>query len=224
MTCINLLPEQYLIARQRNAQQRKLRASIIVASVLLLTWSLALVLHLRHLDSQVSDAQRRLPPLQKELANLEQLHRQRDGLLDQSRMLDRLRDPIPTAAILALLTQLFPDEAVLQSLVIQVPSPSFPPMASPTSPQARLKTAVPTVVTPRVIAVQLEGLVLSDVVCAQLARELSQTGLFRNIRIENAQQTTIASQNLHQFRVSIEIQLDDVQQQTIPPSSRLATR
>lgn len=224
MTRINLLPDPYVLRRQQAADRLQLRAVIILASVLLLVWSVGLVLHFKHLDRQIAAAQQQLPALKKELADLDQLHRQRDVLLEQARMLDRLSDPIPTPAILALLTQLFPDEAVLQSLTITVPSPSFPPARSATSPQAKLKTASPAPQPARAITVQLEGLVLSDVVCAQLASELSQTGLFRNIRIENAQQTTIASQNFHQFRVSVEIPIDGVAPSNPASNTRLAKR
>lgn len=224
MTRINLLPESYKLQKQQHQQRRHISRVAVISGVLLLAWSVGLVMQLKQVDRQAQQARAQLPALKQEIKKLDDLHAQRDRLQQQTRMLERLRDPISPAAVLALLTQLFPDDAVLHGLVIQVPPPAIELPRDPLSPQNRqrsAKTASPPPAKP--IVMQLEGMVVSDVIAAQLARQLSQSGLFRNVRVENTQQLNHQGQAFHQFRVSIEIPVETPAANR-PPVTRVASR
>lgn len=219
MKQVNLLPPHYTATRIRNARRRQAIGLTLAAGCICLAWTGVLMFQLHGINRQMTVAKARLQPLQQQWADIEATRIRCDQLAQKVATLKHLRDPIALNAVLARLTQLFPDDAVLQCLAIDVPAVSLPKQKLADSPQARKKSRLASATfqsqqssnfitsagNTNALLIELLGLVSSDVVVAQLARQLAESGLFRNVRIQDARQITFNEQSFHQFRITIEI-------------------
>lgn len=219
MRSVNLLPPHYTATRLRNTRRRQALGLTLAAGCICLAWAGVLMFQLHGIHRQLAEAHTELQPLEAQWADIEATRLTCDQLSQKVATLKRLRDPIALNAVLARLTQLFPDDAVLMSLCIDVPPVSLPQLKLADSPQARKKTRSSFTSSqhqqdknsfndegnPKALLIELQGLVSSDVIVAQLASQLAQSGLFRNVRIEDARQITFNEQPFHQFRLKVEI-------------------
>lgn len=227
MRTVNLLPAHYQQARQKNTLRRQITVGSVAVVCACVLWAGVLGVQVHHINKQRSAAIARLIPLQAKWQAIEKNQRACDVLSQKVMTLKTLGDPIALHAVLARLTQLFPDDAVLQSLSIDVPDVpasalpgnNLPGETQSQNSQARranrrhVKTAANEYQSSKnvsrhaatAVLIELQGLVSSDVVIAKLAGKLAESGVFCNVRIEDAKQITLNEQTFHQFRMSMEI-------------------
>lgn len=231
MNPVNLLPPHYAATRQQKLRRRQAMGLCMAAGCICAAWAGVLLFQMHGLHTKINETTAAIVPLKAKWQDIENTREMCDELTQKVTMLKRLRDPIGLHAVLARLTQLFPDEAALQSLAIDVPDVRLPQSKLAGSPQSRQSSRQSSRQTShqlsrfasqnsagqvgigesehfkstQAVMVELQGLVQSDVVVAKLARELAESGLFRNVRIEDARQITLKDQSFHQFRLSIEI-------------------
>lgn len=223
MNALNLLPDEHLQQQSRSLDRRRRLRWSLVGGVIACLWLVGLGMQVMHRQTLIREAQRELAQWQVKAAEHKQWVGQRDALQKKLALVQQLRDPIAPAAMLALLTQMFPVQAALQSLVIQVPPPALPKALLPGSPQAVQKKGVaPTPVEQSPMLVQLEGLVEDGFTPARLAGDLARSKVLAQVRIEQSQQVTLNKQLLHQFRLNIEIPLAGGQ--SSQPLQKVASR
>jgi Tfp pilus assembly protein PilN len=204
MRRINLLPASVLESRQRQRQRTTIGLGAVGAGVLMAAWLLVAVSQVRSLDGRIALAEFELQPLRQLDEQRAQLRQQEQTLQQRLALVESLREPLSAPAILALLSQLTPEQAVMRSLSIELPPPALAvsaPTARPTPPSPATGEA------PRAIQIQLEGLATHDAAVATLVSQLTQAGLFHNVRLADSRQVSFQNVPCYQFRLSMEIPL-----------------
>lgn len=220
MKPINLLPEDYVISRRRRSRRRTALTWAIASCCFLCTWAGIVLLQKRSINQQLHEARATLASLNESAVRIEaqqQLVKQRQAELAQ---LSQVRDVLPWPAVLALLSREFPQEGALSSLMIFVPeltpAPSRPgsqgayrPVRAASGQTGTITRGASSSTTAddlgHDVRVELEGVAASDVIVAAYARKLSETGVFEQVRIEDAKAVTIHDQPMHQFKLSAKI-------------------
>ena len=175
------------------------RLLIGAAAIALASWIIAATVHVTVLGAQIAEAETRLEPLRRESQGLKLAG---DPAAPEKRpqFAERLHRPLSSVEILALLSQLAPDEMVLCSLSLEYPAPP------PTSDGANVKKSKPEVL--KRAHVQLEGVATVDGVMSSLIGELAERG-FHNVRIEDNREGTFNGRRCYLFRTSMDIPTAD---------------
>lgn len=217
MNRLNLLPEDYVISRRKRQRRRSTLTWAIASCCFLCTWAGIVLIQKRIIDQQLHQARTTLATLDASAIRMEaqqQLVKQRQTELAE---LSQVRDVLPWQAVLALVSRDFPQDGALSSLMIFVPEldaassrPSWQRTHRPGRAVAGqpLHGASPSMIAEDAnsyVLVEMECVAASDVIVAAYARTLSETGVFEQVRIEDAKAVTIHQQPMHQFRLSARI-------------------
>lgn len=171
-------------------------AALVVAAL-----GIATVLQARSLNRQIINAEQDLAPLRVRLEErrvYEQEHRQFTG---QLKTIQTLREPLPPAAIIALLTRLAPDDVVVKKLVIEVPPPLLVAASDDRRAGNRRADAAPFAL------VQIEGLASVNETVPLLIRRLMGSGVFGEVQLDDSQKVLVNGASGQRFRISAQIPL-----------------
>lgn len=195
MKRINLLPDYLKEARARRRERVIYAAVTVGAMVVLAGWASIAAVQVRSLDRQIAEADRELEPWRERAADIEDLHAEHQQLHARLGTLRNLREPVSPAPLLALLTRLAPEDAVLRSLVIENPALSL------------YDEDEQDIAPPDPVRIELEGLVPDDVTIGRLVRVLGDGGVFRSIRLADSNEVVFRDQPGHQFRITMRVPL-----------------
>jgi Tfp pilus assembly protein PilN len=223
MRRVNLLPAHLLDAQRRQRQQATGVLLIGVVTVLLASWLAVAVWQVRTLEARTAAVDQQLQPLRQQQQHQARLLQQKQELAQRLSLIQTLREPVPVPAILARISQLAPPQAILRSMVIDVPAAPLAP-AAPVAASSRRAAANQQPQPIRPIQIQLDGLASQDAAIARLVSELTESGLFQNVRLADSREMTFQGQPCHQFRVSMEISAAPGALARISSSNGLAQR
>lgn len=200
MRRVNLLPERWL---QEGARRRRRLPCYLVAVGLMGGLTAGLMLtrtHTRELEVQIAEAEQALAPLRLRAQELEKWQSNQQAQIDRIEAADSVRDPASIGAVLALLSQVAPDEVALSQLVIDVPLP--PAIAA----QGRDSRKQPMHQL-RSVRVQLRGMATRDSLVARFVSALSDRGIFKNVRLDDSRQGAFSEHVCHEFQISMDVPL-----------------
>lgn len=200
MKYVNLLPESMKLARARQQQRRVLSLMIGGLALLAAGWASFAVVQVQELNTQIAAKQQDLQPLRDRSRELQELQAERQELQDQLTLIERLREPLPPASLLALLTQVAPEEAVLRTLAINMPQPRLPQDDEAEGNKGEAADDP-------VVEIQLEGLAREDAAVARMVSNLSEGGVFRGVRLLDSRETVFLEQPGHEFRITMNVPL-----------------
>lgn len=198
MKRINLLPERIKQARMRRRERVTLGLLLGAALLVGVTWSGFAITHLSRLDSRIVDADRQLAPLREVSGETQRLQAQRRQLEARLALVRELREPLPPATILALLSQVAPEDVVLSDLTMQFPEPSLP-----TDQKQKKDAEVPM----PIVHVTIEGLARGDAAVAGMVSRLAEQPVFRNVRLTDSREAAVRDRPAHRFRITMQLPL-----------------
>lgn len=199
MRRINLLPERFMHERERRLARRSRVLFLSVASLCLVGWAGLAWRQVDDLDRQVAAASRQLAPLRDAYEQLRDLEDERNCLQEQLAALEQLRDPVPSGAVLAMLTEVVPERMALRSLIVDIP-----PVSLSSEPSARGEPGRHPD-QPKPIRIQLEGVAPLEVSIADLMRQIEASSIFSNARLDDSRDMVVGDRTCHVFRVSMEV-------------------
>ncbi|MEX2673754.1 MAG: PilN domain-containing protein [Phycisphaeraceae bacterium] len=200
MKRIDLLPQH--LHQAQAAQNRRATYGVLAGLlvVVLAGWAGAAVVQLRGLDRQIAAAEQEVTPLREAAERVATLQAERANLEAEIGTVARLRETLPTAPILALLTQIAPKEVALRGLKIQLPGPPLPERENS---DERKRSPAP----PPHVQIALQGLASDDVAVARMVRLLSQHHLFKNIQLDDSREVVVRDQPRQEFNLSMKLLL-----------------
>lgn len=201
MRRINLLPDHMKQARVRHRRRLRTNLALALAAMLALGWGGLAVMQVQAVNGRVADAEQALTPLREGGEQIRQLRAERERLHRELTMVKTLREPLPPASLLALLSQLAPEEAVLRKLMIELPQPTLATDAEGgdgAKAKDRREAAV---------RIELSGMAREDAAVAAMVSRLSEGGIFRDIRLSDSRETVFREQPGHTFRITMSVPL-----------------
>jgi len=183
MKRINLLPGHIAEAAARERSRRKYRvamSALLFSSIAILACGVS---HVWALDRQVQRAEREMVPLREQAGVLNKLEDDHRQLAERATWIRSLRDPVPPAATLALLTQVIPEDAVVRKLVIDAQPVSWAGSGQRKRATPRRDQAAP------LMTIQVEGVAYNSSTIPEIVRRFLATEKFTNVRLENNQPT-----------------------------------
>jgi len=192
MKRINLLPEH--LTRRPARQRKKLAVALVGAAIAfsISVWTFQTWTHLSRLDAQLVDLNRKLEPLRQVSQELQRVERHRQTL-------QLLGDPVPSGALLALLTQLTPDEVVLRTLIIDAPTPA-------NWDGALVKESKNRIIEPmKPVHLELEGVTTTHGAISDALSRFSGSSVFDRVRLDDSHEGLLYGRSVHEFRLSMEI-------------------
>lgn len=196
MKRLNLLPE-HLLPHRAHRHRLPLRMLTGAAALVLITWVVAAVAHIGSLGTQITAAEHRLDPLRRQRQDLRLVKSDGEGPEKRTRTIEKSHDSVSPVQILALLSQLAPDEMVLCSLSVEYPRP-VPKRSSEATDIKQEHDAA------KLGHIQLDGMATADVAIGSLINQLAKRG-FHNVRIEDSKEGVFNGHHCYLFRTSMDI-------------------
>ncbi len=199
MRRINLMPNHLI---QGQVSRRTIWNSYrigIVATVFVL-WIAVACVQVKRLDGLNEIESKKYQVISAQYEKLQSVNQERTRLISEIERIDSMREPMPTVAIMALLSQGTPDSIVITRLAIR----PFLNHKNSKNHRSNARKASPAT---SYIAIEMEGQTHTDMAITQMISQLGKHGVFADFNIDKNEKVQTESGVVWCFQLSTKIPL-----------------
>jgi hypothetical protein len=210
----DFIPADYHQARTLHRAVRTRAAMIATLLCLMGIWVVAHQREVASAQAMLADVAAQRNQVDIHLALREQMEKQRQGLLDQRRLLDHLAGETRLVAVLSDISRRLPETVVLTDLNAQLPgmevfarlpaAPGTPPPAATAGP-APVAAQAPTPATPRPARLTLGGVAAAAPEVIRLAAGLEDSPLIDRVQMQSQQTSRWAGRVVEKFVLTCDL-------------------
>lgn len=209
MSMINLLPDDYILARQ----QRRANVFLLVLLAVVMTFVLGATIHSQQSTARTAQVRQRVDEAYDEaarmLAQMQELQAHKSRMLNKAEQTAGLMERVPRSYILATLTNCLPPHSSLTKMdmnIIRVvaPVPVSKERAASAKFQALSAERTAQVSAP-VIMIEVTGLAGTDVDVAKYIANLARNPIMQSVDLVYSEQKNYQDVPIREFRVKMAI-------------------